>query len=473
MGKASTKHFNQRKIPLPSFPLGIDWSQNPESIPDGALVQAENCEYNHATGALRTCPGVTIKLDHGATVASGFKDAVNGVHLFSSGQKLYKTDFITTTEIGDLSGASKPVYCPFDDEILIASGGKLQIWTGLALETVLTSPDCVFVAERESRAMVFGYTNRIDMSGIRDARNWTENTEMDAVFNEIGDGAKIIAVDTAASDLVIYKENSTKRMKGIYPNWQVLPGPKASHCMSYRSVTSVGNDSFFIGYNGFLKVRPTDGYDDVAPFEEGLNVNAWLVQNIDANAEIYHIPNRKQMLIKTQNDKGVYIYHYLPRYPDGRGAFTHRAFTHQISDVWTDGDQVFVAYGNKIGILDSETDKDDGQQIVTEIASKRFMPERLFIIVKYMKLTAFTVLPGNGTITVGQGDAIPLIFNSTGQDVFGNTADVFGNTTSVVSSDYSEHVEYGGGSNENMQIVFKISEGAVEIRALNLDVAEV
>lgn len=468
MAKASTKHFNQRKIPLPSFPLGLDWSQNPESIPDGALVQAENCEYNHATGALRTCPGVTIKLDHGAIVQTLYYDETNSIYLFNSGQDLYKTDFTTKTLIGTLTGTSKPVYCQFNGKTLIASGGHLQQWDGTILTTISASPNCIFVMEREARAAVFGNTNRWDLSGIRDATNWTENTDMDAIFIEVGDNSPIIAVDDTSGDLIFYKTNGTHRLKGIYPDWDLVAGPKTAHCMNYRSAKSVGNASFFVGYGGFMKLSATDTYSDIDPTEEGLNINAWVAQNIDNNAEIWHVQNKKQLWIKTQNDKGVYLYHYIPRYPDGRGAFTHRTFVNQLSDVCTVGDKVYIAYGNKIGMLDATTDKDDGQQITMAIRSKRYMAERIVLVVKYLKMELQNIIAGTGSIQL-LDEPLSLTFNSTDGEIFIDEDDIYSDDTDIALDEYTPIEEYGLGSKEYMQIQIYTQSGAFELRGINID----
>ena len=58
----------------------------------------------------------------------------------------------------------------------------------------------------------------------------------------------------------------------------------------------------------------------------------------------------------------LFIYHYLPRYNDGRGVFTSRKFTYSINSVVSVDKDVYVAYGNKIGILDESIDTDDGVQ---------------------------------------------------------------------------------------------------------------
>lgn len=470
MAKAGSKHLNQRRVPLPDLSLGIDISKNAESIPESALVQAENLEYNHVTGAPRTSAGVKVLLDHGTEVKSGFKDIYNDVHLFNSGQELYTTDFVTTTHIGTLTGANKPVYCLFNGKILIASGGHLQQWDGTTLTTITASPNCIFVMESEARAGVLQLNNEWRLSGTRDATNWTENTEMDSIFIEIGDNSPLKAVSRTADDLVFYKENSIHRLKGKYPDWVVVDSTTEISCMNTRSVKSVNNASYFIGNGGFMKLRATDTYSEIDPFEEGLNVNSYLAKNIDNNAEIFHILHEKKFYIKTQNDKGVYVYHYLPRYPDGRGAFTHRTFTHQLNDVWTDGNKTYIAYGNKIGVLDPTSDKDDGQQIKMALRSKRFTPERLVLIIKYMKLEIQNIVSGYGSIQLFN-EPIPLTFDATDGEIWDDEEEIDSDTTDIALEEFKAFEEFGLGSDEYAQIQIFTESGSIEIRAISLDMA--
>jgi hypothetical protein len=478
MGQKAVKNLTQRKVTVPALNLGLDWTQNEESIPDAALVEALNVEYNHETGALRTVEGIAVKLDHGAPVDSLFHDTYNDVILYSSYNgslnRLYQTteSFPAATLIGNLAGNEIPIYEPFNDKTVIASGGQIQLWDGASLTTI-TSPTAKWVTEREARVCTFGDTThpyRLNFSGTLDPTNWT-NTPGDnssAQYVDVGDTSPIIAVDKVANDLIIYKTHATYRLTGKFPDWVLIEGPRSAKAMNKRSAVSVGTSSYFVGSNGFLKLQPTDTYSDIDPFEEGLNINAWIARNTDITATLWHVPSRKQIWIKTQNDNYIYLYHYLPRYPDGRGAFTERLTTNKISDVCDCSGTVYLACGNKICVLDVTTDKDDGEQIVMSVKSKRFLPQKIVLVIKYFKMTLQNILPGIGEIrlfdkpfTFALSSPDTLIWDAT--EYIGDALYPIGQTN------MNEFKKFGLGSGESAQIYIKTQTGAFEIRTFDIE----
>ncbi|MGL6016711.1 MAG: hypothetical protein ACRCZU_11655, partial [Selenomonadaceae bacterium] len=187
------------------FPYGLNWSKNPEAIADGELVQAEQCEYDHADGSLRTVEGVTIKLDVGMSVDTLFYDHTHSIFLFSSGTNLYKTDLSTYTLLGTLIGSSKPVYCNYGGVIIIASGNLLQALTGANTLTTLTGspPVSHYVTSRQGRLVAFSTASDVvNYSAIGDYTSWT-NVAADkssAQFVNVGykDPGNIIAIDFLA-----------------------------------------------------------------------------------------------------------------------------------------------------------------------------------------------------------------------------------------------------------------------------------
>ena len=118
---------------------------------------------------------------------------------------------------------------------------------------------------------------------------------------------------------------------------------------------------------------PTNTYANIQPSEVGLNINAQLTTITSKQARMWHVPGKKQLWIKPGKNQDVFIYHYLPRYEDGRGVFTSRSFVHDLHDVLTVGKDVYIAYGNKIGQLDSRIDTDDGEQISYQATVSKVM----------------------------------------------------------------------------------------------------
>lgn len=471
MGKASAKHFNQRRIPIPAFPLGIDWSQNEENIPDGALAEAENVEYTKEIGALRTCQGVEIQWTHGSTITAGFWDALHNIWLFTDELgKLYKTDLVAETLVGTLSGSERPTLAIYKNVVLIASGGILQYYDGTTFGDVVGSPSCKYVSERQFRVMVYGYDNTLNFSGTNSYTDWTVDPADDsrAIVRPIPGATIIKTVDILVDDVMVYTDTGAWRISGYYPSWNIK---ELGRDISAYNAVSVGTESFFIGEAGFTALSTAVEYGDFRRLEAGLCVNSALKENLDATARVWHIKKNKQIWVKPQNSEKVYLYHYLPRYDDGRGAFTRRTFKYVLNDVVTKGNDIFVFYGQKIGKL-TDTDFDDGMQLFVTIKSKKFMPARLYTILKYTKFTCRVIRNGIGVLEIGD-NVWPLNLSSSVQKIYGNTAKIYSNKAKIYATDYYTFAEYGGGSNEQMQITIQVLSGSFEIKSLDLEVAEV
>lgn len=470
------------KMSSGGFPLGLDWSKNPESIPDGALVQAENAEYDHADGALRTVAGVTIKLDAEIPIDTLFYDHSNGVFYFSSGVNLYKTDLATKTLLGTLTGSSKPIYCMYGDVCLIASGGLLQAVTGgSTLQTVTGSPPVShYVTSRTGRVIAFSVlSDVVNRSAIGDYTNWTNNTSdpSSGQYTDVGykDPGNIIAVDFLSKVIMVYKQYGRAYKIVGEPqdsDYSVQPVSETASCLSKHATVSVDNYSFYLGQAGLMAFIPTQDYGDVAPREVGLNVNAWIAKNIDSNCQLWHVQSKKQIWVKTQNDKRIYLYHYIPRYDDGRGAFTLRSLKYDLNDVCEVRNIVYVAYGNKIGVLSESTDLDDDKQIMTVIKGANRLAKQHAILLMSKLFVTRNILAGYGTLQIGKKQK-NIIFTASSPKLKGNFAKLYGNKTKLVSSAYTRYYKVGGGLSKSVQITVIVQKGAIAIRQLEYDYLEV
>lgn len=464
------------------FPLGLDWSKNPESIPDGALVQAENAEYDYADGALRTVPGVTIKLTHSANIDTLFYDRRNKVFYFSSGTNLYKTDLQTITLLGTLNGTNKPVYCLFGDVCIIASGGILQrISGGNTLQTLAGGPPVShFVITRFGRVLAFSIASDVlNYSSIGDETSWTNNPNdpSSGQYVDIGykDPGNITAIDFLSKVIMVYKEDGRAYKIVGEPtdsSFAVESVSQTASCLSMFGTVSVDDRSYYIGQSGFMSFTPTNDYGNVAPDETGLNINAWIAKNVDQNCQLWHVQPKKQIWIKSQNDNRIYLYHYIPRYQDGRGSFTVRTFKYALNDVCTVGGDVYIAYGNKIGILDNSNDLDDDMQIQTVIQGPNRISTKRSILIMAKNFVAKNIVPGYGTLQIGK-KIKNLTFLSSSPKVYGNKAKVYGNKNKVVGNSFTRYYKVGGGSNKNVQVTVVVQKGAVALRQLDYDYLEV
>ena len=465
------------------FPYGINWSKNPEAIADTELVQAENCEYDYGDGGLRTVPGIKIKMDLGASVDTLFYDNRHSIFLFSSGVNLYVTaDFTSYTKLGQLNGTGKPVYTMFGDLCIIASGGLLNsVSGGSTLQSIIGSPArCDYVTVRGGRVLAYATnSDRLNYSAIGDCTSWT-NVSSDtssAQFVNVGykDPGNIVAMDFLNNLIMVYKEGGRAYKIVGEPqdsSYSVQPVSQTAYIGSERGTVSVDNKSFYVGSAGMMSFSPTNAYGDVAPFEEGLNINAWVVKNLDSNCEMWHVPPKKQIWLKTQNDNRIYMYHYIPRYSDGRGAFTVRTMSYPVHDVCSVGDSVYVAYGNKIGLLDSATDLDDTTQIQTAITGANRISSQHSILVMNRLFVSNNLISGQGTIKCGK-KIKSIVLSANSPSIYGDNGDIYGDNGDIYEDAYTKSYKVGGGSNKTVQPQIIITKGAISLREFKYQYIEV
>ena len=494
------------------FPYGLDWNHPEEAVPDSALVQADNCEYDYGSGALRTVSGIRAKLDAGQTIESLFYDNKHDVWYFTTADKMiHRTkDLETYTDLGLLLGSRKPAYAVFGDVCLIASGGPLQaIQTGSVLITVAGSPDrCDFVTARTGRVVTFRTdSDLLSYSAIGDYQGWTTNSNdtSSAQYINVGykDPGPIVAMDFLAQAVMVYKAGGRAyRIVGEPQDssFAVLAVSQTAYVSSQYAVVNVGSKSYYLGSAGFMSFVPTQVYGDVAPFEEGLSINSLLLRNMDANARLWHVPNRKQIWLKAQSDGRVYLYHYSPRFSDGRGVFTVRTLAHDLSDVCAQANNVYIAYGNKIGVLDDSLDTDDGQQIVTRIKGRNKVASRHSILVMNNLFVCKNRIPGYGSLKCGKKtktlyfnadptyayDATGYAYDATGL-AYVETTYAFGSaqkayyatmlayyaTGGVGGSEYTRKYKVGGGSNTSVQGEITVYKGAISLVDFHYEYLEV
>lgn len=472
---------NIQKWSSQGYPFGLRLDSPPETLLDGECWSLENWEYSHVNNALRTAYGVTVKHEYTDDIQTLYP--YKGKFLYSSGANLRQTDFTADISLGTLAGLERPVYAGWDGNVLIASGGQLQrLISSGTLSVLSNSPLCTFVTDRTGRVLVYHKSSDVvNYSTIGDENGWTNNPSdpSSAQYADVGykDSNPIAAIDTLANDIVVYKTPSDGEVSGrIY---RILGNPtsndfavneltRRAHCFS---AVSVKNNAFFVGYGGFLNLQGVIEYGDIGIVESGKNINNYLIQNMDSNARVWLVQSRKQIWIRGQNDKRVYIYHYVPRYQDGRGSFTVRTFEHQLNDVCEVGNQVYIAYGNKIAKLDDTTDKDDGKQIMCSLFGKDSVPSRRFIVIK-RSFMAKNLIPGELNFTVGKRTE-NISFSASSPDIYNNTDDIMGNTNDIMGNGFTEFRDMGGGGNKSVQTSVLVKSGAIELRQLDYDYVEV
>lgn len=463
------------------FRLGLDWSKPAESIDIQSLTQAINCEYSPTDGALQTVPGVRTVYTHTADIESLYYDNYRKQFYFSCGRDLYKTaDWITITSLGTLTGNSTPRYHAFDHDILIASGGKLQAVSGAGVLSIVDeSPTCEFVSSHSGSVIVASiYGHRITWSAVGDYRSWTpdSNNSASAQYVEVGykDPGCIVAIDFLSKAIIVYKEYGRAYQVVGNPHEKTLVVyPLSETALCCGSSISIDDQSYYLGDAGLMSFVPTNTYANIQPYETGLNINAQLTTITSEQARMWHVPGRKQLWIKPGKSQDIFIYHYLPRYEDGRGVFTTRSFVHDLHDVLTVGKNIYIAYGNKIGVLDAGIDTDDEVQITTSIVSGNRLAQRLFLLLFSYNFVSSNRIEGYGSITISDKRAKPVVFNSAATKLYYANEKLISATGKLNSSEFTKVNKIGGGANRHLQIKIFVAKGAIALRQFDYTYEEV
>ncbi len=377
--KAGTK-----LIELTDFRGGLNFSVPPENLEANELYIAKNVEYDELTGTLRRRPALSRIIDTGFNIDSIYYAKNIDAFLLSSGQNLYKWDGNSNSSpvlIGTLSGSLKPKCCLFGDKILIASGGKLQVFDNVNLTTITTSQNCSGVSVKSGRVVIWNTSDdNLYFSGVGDETNWNfSGTDADAQYVEIGykDGGNIVAVCPLAKDFIIFKSSAIAyRLVGDYPNWAVYEVSRNARAVNENTAVQVLNDVVFLDMSGLKSLATVVEYGDIKQFDLGRKVNSYLVPDINSSiAAIWHIYKKNQIWIKTANNNSVWVYYYPFK------AWTKFDFYENINDITIKGNNVYVVSSSKIYILDSEAEKDDETYTVTAIVgTKKFISKNHFFV---------------------------------------------------------------------------------------------
>lgn len=466
------------------FPLGIDWSKPAEAVSLQSLIQAHNCEYSGTDGALQTVPGVKVLYTADADITSIYYDVNRKCWYYTSGTSLYKTeDFNTHTELGTLTGTGRPRYTTFGTDVLVATGGKLQAISGAGdtLATISGSPDsCSFVSSNSGSVITASTSDhRLHWSAIGDYSSWTTdaNDSSSAQYVDVGykDQGTIISLSFLSKAIIVYKEYGRAYQVVGNPHSgtvSVYPLSETAYCSG--SSVSLNDHSYYIGDAGLMSFTPTDTYANIQPSETGLNINAQLITLTDKTAAMWYVPTRKQLwILPSEKSEYIFIYHYLPRYPDGRGVFTTRAFSHPLHDVQNLDHDVYIAYGNKIGILDSSIDTDDGTQITTAITSGNMLAQRLFILLFNYTFVTSNKIPGYGTVEVSNKKSKGMKFDISDKRLYYETEYLYDANKPLANESFTKFLKIGGGPSRSLQIRIYIAKGAVAIRQFDFSYSEV
>lgn len=478
---------------------GLDFSSSPESISSECLTRADNAEYS-VDGALKKADGIVPVFTSGAVdMAWPF----NGYTIYNNGLNLYRVDLTAATPsdtlIGTLAGSNlnKQSFCMRDTSLLIASGGQLQkLDTSWNLTTDTNSPYCDRVFIDNGRIMVtltsdtggtdsdYRYYCAItddtvwDLSPLPEQR-WTSTDDYTttALFQEIGyrDGLNIIDVQQLGSDYIFTKSDGKifkqYRATGFLNTWNVVD---LKPSISVIDAVGAINDIYTIGLSGFNSFLTVQQYGDIKKDETGKKVNIQLSGHVTQDAKVWHLPLKKQIIVKIANDKVLWIYHYNQRNAaTGEiGAWTKRILSADCYHVWEDGNISYIAMGSKLCRFDATSATQDGNNFSMRCAGKRFVTSFLFNLIHY-SMTLKNNISGAGSISIG-GLSESLTFQS-GDDIAAEDDDIAFDNDDIAAGnvDYERDLYFECPLTKDFILELSCSSGSIEFRTFAIDYSEV
>lgn len=428
----SSKHINQQHMILSDFTGGLNATTVAEMIAENQLAEAVNVELDRATGFLKTAGGTAciFQTPKALPIRALMYDGINNRYLFVSGLDVYRTNLISYSKIGALTGNLFPVYTAWENGILIASGGKLQYYNGRQLVTLNQSPDkCYGVYIRAGRVLVY-HDNEIRYSAIGDEEDWTEDNNVDSAskFVEAGykDGGEIVGMVNLSSDILILKSNHrVYRLSGEYPNWQIREVSRNVDALNRLAYCAVADSVIVLGQNKLQAISTTQDYGDVKPQNIAASVvNLFYQLPIDTARTVYVPPLNQVWIIGARNRVIVYDLNF--------NAFFERRFNSHVVDVVSVHDTVFVVRPNKVTQLLQGSFYDEMYSADAAPLEWRFTAKRLvsfnYLFLKRTKITYIPLMDqfGKAEIWIGKVD-IPLSPAPALPRIYGNAEVIYEN----------------------------------------------
>ena len=333
MGILANKHGKRaQRVFYPTFDGGLNLSVPSESMSKNELKEALNVEFSHLTGAMRV---------RGGLVWSGrFNDEIDcvvpvrGRRGFLARRKgtrqLYYFKWNNIWPVtGQLTGTGELSEAAWGEpgEVLIASGGKLQLFSDVIMPARITtlenSPDnCRLVFVRNGRVGVISGDNTIHFSAVGDCTQWENDPsdESTGQYLDIGykDAMSINALIPLSRDLIIFKSppNETDkgtiwRLTGDFPEWQVLEVAHNTGTFSNKSVQAVGNDVFYVTNSGLATLSSVTSYGEIQTSWPDRKVSSALTPLIEDSARLWDVPVKQQLwLLPSEREREIWVLDY-------------------------------------------------------------------------------------------------------------------------------------------------------------------
>lgn len=373
--RRTNKHQMQR-ITLNNLTGGINTSDAPERIAETDMVVCKNLIYDNLR--LRSRGGISpVSFQMAGEINSLFYDVdTNTSLIFLKDGTVYSWIVgQNPVELGKLTGNKKPSCAKYMDKIWIASGGNLQFYDFLALQTVTSSPNCDITFQRLSRLMIaLSGSDRAYFSAIGDPTSWDNITDSSqgtvdssAQWIDIGygDSGDIDSVVPLANDLIFIKSNGNiYQLQGdrTPSSWIVPPAIVTnSDSMGTMTATNVGADVVFFSRRGLKSLSTVMDYGNIKPQDIGDKFKSLLTKDL-WEPQLINLKRHGYIMLRVTSDRTSWVcYNYL------MGVATTIKFAIPVTDIMETVDEVYLASGNQIYLWDKDLMDDNGAPIEYEL----------------------------------------------------------------------------------------------------------
>lgn len=438
MSRISVKHSNQKSMEYNDFSGGLNTSNAVEMIAMNELSKAVNVELDPSTGLLKTVDGTEdVYTNNDLSFKAFCYDKTNEAFLLcTTAGKVYSYKEQALTEIGTLTGDVYPEFAPWEDGVLIASGGKMQYAhidnNAMTLETISESPStCNGVFVKGGRVWTY-YDETLHCSGVGDEHGWTSTSEDDSTSKdlEVGykDTGKIVGVTNLSSDILIIKDNGhAYHLYGDYPDWTLKEVSRDIHCRGFRAVCALANEAVVLSKSMLQSVTTTETYGDMRADEISRKIKAQILALPDS-VRIKYMPVLNQIWFLTGKKRFLFM-------DCGKRAFFERKFNSDAMDALAIGDEVYVLKPHKIQKLKNRSPSDDGKELAWEFWGKTIVSPNEYLVKRIrVSVTPEANIRHECMFLVGNVPVVARLSRHTGQ--------VYQDRTIVYESNREVHEPY-------------------------------
>ena len=427
--KIISKHGEQQTVVARVyFTGGLNTAAQVDAIAENQLADCVNMDIDVSTGKLRTVEG-TVDILSDTEIFSVVYDSINSLMLVvDSNKQIHIADFngnINADSIGKLSGELYPKYFPYEEGVLIASGGHLQYFNGAEIVTITTpKSDDVFV--RAGRVIIYSGT-KIFYSAVGDERDWRfdNNRESSAKFIEVGykDGGSFIGLASTANDILAIKDNRLcYRLGGEFPEWQIAEIASQVECSGRRSYCNVGDEVFVLNKTG-AHIIQNSLYGNIKPENVALQVVSE-IHKLPPNSQVRYLPPLYQVWCMGR-EGSVLIYDVRLK------AWFKRKFNSKVIDVFNVGEEVYIIKPDRISKLDKGTFKDNDKWLNWKFLAQRLVSHHDYLLKRTkVSVTMLNTERYNGQIFCGKVK-IPLPIPNRGMKIYEDDSPIYRNKTKL------------------------------------------